>query len=53
LKKKILLKALTINISFSLSLSRRKARVSRVARSKKVKKAKFGHKQFQKRPNPK
>jgi len=25
---------------------------SRVARSKKMKKAKFGHKQFQKRPNP-
>jgi len=24
----------------------------RVARSKKIKKAKFGHKQFQKRPNP-
>ncbi len=26
-------------------------RKSRVARSKKIKKAKFGHKQFQKRPN--
>jgi len=25
---------------------------NRVARSKKIKKAKFGHKQFQKRPNP-
>jgi len=24
----------------------------RVARSKKIKKAKFGHEQFQKRPNP-
>ncbi len=24
----------------------------RVARSKKIKKAKFGHKQFKKRPNP-
>ena len=29
-----------------------KTRCSRVARSKKIKKAKFGHKQFQKRPNP-
>ncbi len=26
--------------------------ISRVARSKKIKKAKFGHKQFQKKPNP-
>jgi len=26
--------------------------LNRVARSKKIKKAKFGHKQFQKRPNP-
>jgi hypothetical protein len=25
---------------------------TRVARSKKIKKAKFGHKQFQKSPNP-
>jgi len=25
---------------------------SRVVRSKRIKKAKFGHKQFQKRPNP-
>jgi len=30
----------------------REARRSRVARSKNIKKAKFGHKQFQKRPNP-
>jgi len=28
------------------------APLARVARSKKIKKAKFGHKQFQKRPNP-
>ncbi len=28
------------------------AMLPRVARSKKIKKAKFGHKQFQKRPNP-
>jgi len=26
--------------------------VQKIARSKKIKKAKFGHKQFQKRPNP-
>jgi len=42
----------TLSMVFRESFGHSNNMYVRVARSKKIKKAKFGHKQFQKRPNP-
>ncbi len=43
----------TLSSEISIFLIHLTTLFARVARYKKIKKAKFGHKQFQKRPNPK